>query len=473
MMASELLSGTLDGTYRGAAIDSRRLAGGEIFFAFPGEQTDGHRFVAAALEGGARAAVVEKAYADSHPEALGAWKAQGTVLGVEAGLEALHALTRGVRRQVPERLVAITGSAGKTTTKEILAELLGRRFRVAKTPGNLNNFLGFPLALLGVPDDTEWMVAELGMSEAGELAHLSRLARPEAVVLTNVGPAHLEFFGSLEAIAEAKAEILEGLAGDGLVVANGGDPLVRRVIERFGESFGGRTVFYGLGTEAEAPGCEVRAENVTATAAGGSRFELVAGGEGKTAERHTVELPLHGLYNVENFLAAATCAGALGVRLEEVSQAAADLSVAGGRGSVHRRAGEITVVDDSYNSNPRALYRALESAAALPGRRHWAVVGDMLELGPTAPELHRQAGRDALELGFGPVVGVGALAAELVDEVRARGGEGRWFADAPAAAAWAREHLQAGDTVLIKGSRGVGLEAVVAAVLAEPAGGEP
>ncbi|MCB1035326.1 MAG: hypothetical protein KDD47_15980, partial [Acidobacteria bacterium] len=155
MMASDLLCGSLAGTYRGAAIDSRRLAGGELFFAFRGEHTDGHRFVGDALRAGARAAVVERCFAADHTEALDAWQREGTVLGVEAGLEALHALTRGVRRQVPEHLVAITGSAGKTTTKEILAALLATRYRVARSPGNLNNLLGFPLALLGIPADTE------------------------------------------------------------------------------------------------------------------------------------------------------------------------------------------------------------------------------------------------------------------------------------------------------------------------------
>ncbi len=459
MMASELLSGSLDGTYRGAAIDSRNLKGGEIFFAFPGEHTDGHRFVADALAGGARAAVVETSYVDAHPGEAAAWSGHGTVLGVESGLEALHALTRGVRRDVPKRLVAITGSAGKTTTKEILATLLSRRFRVAKTPGNLNNFLGFPLALLGIPDDTEWMVAELGMSEAGELAHLSRLARPEIAVFTNVGPAHLQSFGTLKAVAAAKAELLEGLTGDGWVIANGDDPLVRKIAREHAEGFRGRTIYYGLSAGPETS-LDLRAAGVRTTPEGGSRFELVAGGE-----RQPIELPLYGLYNVENFLAAAACAWALGLSLEEIRRAAGSLAPGKGRGTVHRLGGGVTLIDDSYNSNPKALRRALESAATLKARRHWAILGDMLELGPTAPELHRQAGRDALELGFRPVVGVGLLASELVTEVRAGGGDGEWFADASAAVAWVRDNVRPGDAILVKGSRGIALDAVVAALL--------
>ena len=193
---------------------------------------------------------------------------------------------------------------------------------------------------------------------------------------------------------------------------------------------------------------------------GGSRFQLVAGGE-----RRAVELPLYGLYNVENFLAAAACAWSLGLSLEEIADAAATVSSTGGRGAVHHPGQGITVVDDSYNSNPRALRRALESAAALPGQRRWAVLGEMLELGPAATELHRESGSDAVELGFGPVAGVGPLTASLVEEVRATGGEGLWFPDAAAAASWARDELRSGDTVLVKGSRGVGLEMVVRELL--------
>ena len=252
--------------FAGAAIDSRRVRGGELFFALPGARTDGHRYVAAALAAGAGAAVVERPAEPAPPPSA-------ALVRVADTFAALHALTRAVRATVPERLAAITGSAGKTTTKELLAAMLARRFRVAKSPGNLNNLYGFPLALLGIPDDSEWMVAEMGMSEPGELARISRLGRPDVAVFTNVRPVHLEFFGTLQAIAAAKAELLAGLAGGdggegsdggGLVVANADDPQVAAIAHRFlarvaaGER-AGRVVWYGRGDGAGLAAAERRA----------------------------------------------------------------------------------------------------------------------------------------------------------------------------------------------------------------------
>ena len=457
----------------GAAFDSRKVRRGELFFALPGEATDGHRFVGTAAEAGAAAAVVHRDVEPPERTAL---------IRVGDTYEALHALTRSCRRQAPERLVAITGSAGKTTTKELLTAVLGRRFRVAKNEGNLNNLYGFPLSLLGIADDTEWMVAEMGMSSKGELAQLSRLGRPDAVVFTNVRPVHLEFFGSLRAIAEAKAELLEGLAPGGLVVANADDPEVARFVRRHAEAAGERAgaprvVWYGR----ESPEASVTADGVAADAeAGGwgSRFRLRVdlpaglGPDGApfagTAE---VRLPIQGAYNVANALAAAACGLALGVPLDEVVAALAGARAAKGRGEVHRPAGGPVVIDDSYNSNPDAVALALASAAELAGdRRCTAVLGDMLELGPDGPRFHRRAGERAGELGFSPVAGVGELSRELVAGAEDRGAEAHWFAAAAEAAEWAAGALGAGDLVLVKGSRGVGLDAVVARLLAARGG---
>ncbi len=449
-MEGTVIAGSGESVWSGAALDSRKVAGGELFFALPGETSDGHLFVADALERGAAAAVVHRQV--PKPPA-------GALIRVDETFAALHALTRAVRRRVPGRLAGITGSIGKTTTKELLAAMLARRFRVAASPGNLNNLYGFPLSLLGIPDDTEWMVAEMGMSTPGELARISRLGRPDVAVFTNVRPVHLEFFGTLRAIADAKAELFEGLAADGLVVANVDAPEVARICSGRSQ----RVVWYGLEGSAE-----VRAEGVEAAPAGrdGSRFRLVAGGRSAA-----VELPLHGRYNVANFLAAAACAHALGIAAEEIAAAAAAARPAAMRGVVHRLAGGTLVIDDSYNSNPEALARALESAAALPAARRWAVLGEMLELGPGAPDFHARAGATAARLGFSPVVGVGEGARPLVDAARSAGVEGRWLADAAAAAAAAAAILEPGDVVLVKGSRGVGLEAVVRGLLAAGGGG--
>lgn len=449
-MGGRVVAGDPAAAWSRAALDSRKATGGELFFALRGEHVDGHDYVADALRRGAAAGIVEREVAV--PERAGA------VVLVANVYEALHALTRAMRAVVPERLVGLTGSSGKTTTKELLALCLGRRWTVAKTEGNFNNLLGFPLTLLGTPEGTEWLVAEMGMSAPGELAQISRLARPDVAVFTNVRPVHLEGLGSLAAIAEAKAELLAGLRPDGTVVANADDPWVRRIAERHP----GPVVWYAATGDApyHLHGLQPR------RGAPGSRFRLVTP-EGEAE----VELPLHGAYNAENFLAAAACAHSLGVPLAELPAAALLAAPVGGRGAVVSLPGGGTLVDDSYNSNPVALDKALESARALPGERRWCVLGDMLELGAEAARFHRECGETAARLGFSPVVGVGELCRDLVAGAAAAGAEQtRWFATADEAAAWAPEALAPGDVVLVKGSRGVRLEKVVAALRGQGAG---
>ncbi len=445
----------------GAAFDSRAVRGGEIFFAFAGERTDGHRFVGDALARGAGAAVVNRGH-----ELSGAPES-GAVIEVEDTFRALHDLARAVRQRVPRKLVGITGSAGKTTTKELLAAMLAARFRVHWSPGNLNNLYGFPLSLLNAPDDTEWMVAEMGMSTPGELRQLSLLGRPDAAVFTVVRPVHLEFFDSVQAIAEAKAELLAGLAPDGILVANADDPEVVRIARRHAESadWRGRVAWYGVQSE-EA---EVRAREIAPEPEGGigTRFTLIANGE--SAE---VRLPLHGLYNVENCLAAAACALAIGLSLDEIAEAVRGVQPSAMRGvvrNVEDRHGRWTLVDDSYNSNPDAVERALESARLLPASRYVAVLGDMLELGPAGPRFHRESGERAARLGFSPVAGVGELARELVAGAEEAGAAAVWLPDAAAAADWASSEVRAGDLVLVKGSRGVKLDTVVRHLLTREA----
>ncbi len=441
-MEGRVIGGDAAAVWRGAALDSRRVAGGELFFALAGKRDDGHRFVAAALEAGAAAAVVSRPVEAPAGAAL---------IRVDDTYEALHRLTRAVRARTPRHLVGITGSVGKTTTKELLAAMLACRYRVAASPGNLNNLYGFPLALLGIPEETEWMVAEMGMSTPGELGGVSRLGRPDVAVFTNVRPVHLVNFRSVEAIAEAKAELLEGLAEGGLVVANRDDRRVVAIAERHA----GPVAWFGVEREADYRALEPRPEQDRP----GTRFTLAAG-----ARRVPVRLALHGLYNVENFLAAAACAHRLGVELEAIAAAAAAARPAAMRGVLHRLPGGACLIDDSYNSSPAALSRALESARQLEARRHWAVLGEMLELGDGAAEMHLEAGREAARKGFSPVVGVGELARELVRGARQEGAEAAWYADA-AAAVEAAAALRAGDLLLVKGSRAVGLEAVVAALL--------
>jgi UDP-N-acetylmuramoyl-tripeptide--D-alanyl-D-alanine ligase len=456
-MGGSLIAGDPERVWRGAALDSRSVRGDELFFALPGERTDGHRFVGDAWARGAAAAVVQR-----EVEAVPETTTRGGLIRVPDTLAALHELTREVRRRLPRHLVAVTGSAGKTTTKELLAGMLARRFRVERSPGNLNNLFGFPIALLGVAEGTEWMVAEMGMSEPGELGEVSRLGRPDVAVYTNVRAVHLEFFDSVRAIGDAKAELLLGLAPDGLVVANSDDPEVARIAR----SFAGRVVWYGTGSESGGATVDVRAEQVVAARwpEAGSRFVLAVGDE-----RSPVHLPIHGLYNVENFLAAAACAWALGVSVEEIAAAAGGARAVSMRGVLHALPGNGVLIDDCYNSNPAALAGALESARELAlaqdGGRRWAVLGSMLELGATSDRLHREAGERAAALGFSPVLGVGEAARELVEGGRGAGSEASWWPDAAAAAGAVKDLLAAGDVILVKGSRGVGLEVVVGALL--------
>ncbi len=446
-VGGRILAGEAGAMIEGAAIDSRAVRGGELFFAFAGERTDGHRFVPDALARGAAAAMVQ--------EDLPA-PPRGAMIRVPDTFQALHDLARHVRTRVPEKLAGITGSAGKTTTKELLAAMLARRFRVAWTKGNLNNLYGFPLSLLNVPDGTEWMVAEMGMSTPGELRQLSLLGRPDVALFTVVRPVHLEFFDSVQAIAEAKSELLAGLAPDGFIVANADDPEVVRIASRHGA----RVVWYGVRAER----ADVKARDLAPEPDGGigSRFVLEAGGDAVE-----VRLPLHGLYNVENCLAAAACAWALGLPLAEIAAAVREVKPAAMRGVVHRTAAGFTLIDDSYNSNPDALGKALDGAALLPGTRRVAVLGDMRELGPEGPRFHREAGEQAGRLGFSPVVGVGELSRELTAGAESAGAAAVWLADAAAAADWAAKEVRPGDLVLVKASRGVGLEKVVQRLLGQ------
>jgi UDP-N-acetylmuramoyl-tripeptide--D-alanyl-D-alanine ligase len=444
-------------SFEGAAIDSRAVSGGELFVAFAGSRTDGHRFVPDAFARGAAAAMVNEG--GEVPES-GATGTPGPLIRVPDTFRALHDLARATRERTPERLAGITGSAGKTTTKELLADMLAARFRTARTKGNFNNLYGLPLTLLSVPEGTEWLVAEMGMSSAGELRQLSLLARPDVALFTVVRPAHLEFFGSVRAIAEAKSELLAGLAPDGTIVANADDPEVARIARE--KAAGRKVVWYGI-AEAHAK-ADVVAKNVAPAPAGevGTRFTLEAGGESAP-----VALPLHGLYNVENCLAAAACAWSLGVPLADIAKAAAGARPAAKRGVVHRLPGGVTLVDDSYNSNPDAVARAIESAALLPAHRRWAVLGDMLELGPEAPRFHREAGERAAAAGFSPVWGVGPLGGELADGARRKGAAADALPSAADAAERAAGEIRDGDLVLVKGSRGIGLEAVVSRLMSE------
>jgi UDP-N-acetylmuramoyl-tripeptide--D-alanyl-D-alanine ligase len=439
-----LAAGGGDQTVSGVSIDSRTLAPGELFFAVVGPRHDGHAFLAD-VAGRAGAAVVSKDV--EIPAGL-------AVVRVPDTTRALADLARHDRRSTTVPVVAITGSAGKTTTKEMTARLLETRGSVLRTQGNLNNQYGLPLMLLRRQAEHTSLVLELGMSAAGELRHLSGIAAPDVAVITNVAPVHLEFFPSVDAIADAKAEILEGLRPGGAAVLNGDDPRVRRI----GERHQGEVVWFG-----HDRAFAVSAERWRGTVHG-MRFDLRVGGE--TVD---VALPLSGPHFVMNFLAAAAVAHRLGVTPSTIAAVATEMTPAAHRGEVLRLGQGITLIDDSYNSNPAAVEAATTALTMAGGGRRVAFLGDMLELGPSGRELHVETGR-LLGVRVDVLVGVGPLAHALLEGASQAGAPPsglHHFADSTQAAGAAAELVQAGDAVLVKGSRGVRMEAVVDALRAQ------
>jgi len=426
------------------SIDSRTLEPGALFVAIRGPRFDGHDFLAEAAARGAKAALVERDA--SAPPGLRLVRVADTTKG-------LFDLARHVRREAGLPVVGITGSVGKTTTKDMTAHLLATRGPVLKTEGNLNNQYGLPLTLLRLEAEHTAVVLEMGMSAPGEIRALSTLAEPDVATITRVAPVHLEFFPSVDAIAEAKAEILEGLRPGGAAVLNGDDARVRAI----GERYRGKVVWFG-----SDPRFDVSAEGWRGTGVG-MRFDLRLAG--RTTE---VALLLAGPHFVTSFLAAAAAAHVLGVPLEAIAEAATTLRPARHRGEVVRLGEGVTLLDDCYNSSPEALEAAVVALSLLPGRRRVAVLGDMLELGPTGPALHRERGR-ALGGRVDLVLGVGPLAEGIVEGAREAGipaGSLRHFATAADAVAALPEVLRPGDVILVKASRGVKLEAVVDAIAA-------
>jgi len=417
------------------SIDSRTLRPRQLFFAVKGERLDGHDYVNAALAAGAIAAVVrsDRAAGFSDPTRL---------LLVEDTLLALQTLSAAVRRIWGKPLVGVTGSAGKTTTKEAIAAVLGAKFRVLKSEGNLNNHFGLPLQLLRLEPEHDIAVIEMGMSHAGEIAALAQLAQPNIGVVTNVAPVHLEFFDSVAGIARAKYELIQALPPGGTAVLNADDEYVCQ----FGRDFHGRVVTYAIKHAAD-----VRAENLR-PAPDSTEFDLVIGGC-----REPVHLPLLGQHNVLNALAAATVGLERGLTPSEVAGALGGLAPAEKRGQVLHVAGA-TVINDCYNSNPKALQAMVDVLAQIPAERHIVVAGEMLELGPQGAELHRDCGRHIAAAGVDAVLGVRGLAGEMVTAAAEGGVTAEFVATPQEAGEWLARNVRAGDAVLLKASRGVRLE---------------
>jgi UDP-N-acetylmuramoyl-tripeptide--D-alanyl-D-alanine ligase len=400
---------------------------------------DGHDFVEQALQKGAAAAVVSRAD-------LSRYGSKARLLAVNDTLVALQTLATAMRKLWGKALIAVTGSAGKTTTKEAIAHVLASRFRVLKSEANLNNHFGLPLMLLKLEPEHEVAVIEMGMSHAGEILALAKIAQPEMGVVTNVAPVHLEFFASLAAIARAKYELIESLPAGSTAVLNADDDYV----SQFGRDFRGKVVMYGMRPEAD-----VRAENIVACGAEGSEFDVLVNGC-----REHARLPLVGAHNILNALAAVAVGMERGLKPSETVSALATLTPADKRGEVVQL-GNITVINDCYNSNPKALSAMLDALAAMPGKRRIVVAGEMLELGPASEEMHRQAGEQAAKNRVDVVVGVRGQAQALVEQARRAGTRAEFLATPEEAGEWLARETRDGDVVLLKASRGVKLERAV------------
>jgi UDP-N-acetylmuramoyl-tripeptide--D-alanyl-D-alanine ligase len=426
----------------GYSIDSRTAGAGELFFAVRGERLDGHHFVQAALERGAIAAVVSRALVASMPDAVLAVP----LLITEDPLIALQALAAHVRRRWGKRVVAITGSAGKTTTKEAVAAALGAKFNVLKSRGNLNNGFGLPLELLRLEPEHDFAVVEMGMNHAGEIAMLARIAAPDWGVVTNVGTAHMENFADGQAgIARAKLELVSALPASGVAFLNCDDAYV----SQFGRDFPGRVVYFGAGPCAD-PQILGAVED-----AAGLHLKFRAG-----ERKGALTLQLLGAHNASNAMAGLAVALEAGVELDAAVPALALLTAGDKRGQVIEIDGA-TILNDSYNSNPEALRSMIRTLAARPAGRRILVAGEMLELGEHASALHAACGLTAAQAGLDLVAGVQGNAVHLAEAACAGGVASLFLPDAEQAGRWLRQTMQPGDVVLVKGSRGVHLERAI------------
>ncbi len=430
----------------GYSIDSRTICAGEVFFAIHGERFDGHDFVVSAIERGAVAAVVARARVATLPDiALSV-----PLLLCDDPLLALQALAAHVRRQWGKRVIGVTGSAGKTTTKEAIAAALSARFNVLKSQGNLNNNYGLPLQLLRLEPDHEIAVLEMGMNHAGEIAALARIATPDWGVVTNVGTAHIENFADGQAgIARAKFELVAALSANGIAFLNCSDPYV----SQFGRDFPGKVVYFGEGPCAD-PQILVTQEDDA-----GLHICYRAG------EREGwFTLHLLGAHNGTNAMAGLAVALEAGVQLDAAVRALETLTPGDKRGEVIEIDGA-TLINDAYNSNPEALRSMIRTLGGRPAQRRILVAGEMLELGEQGPALHAACGKAAAEAGLDFVLGVRGNAEHLAAAACAAGVASLFLPDAEAAGKWLKDNLREGDVVLVKGSRGVRLERAIQSIL--------
>ena len=449
-VAGRIVAGDSTQPFTSVGIDTRTLQSGALYIAIRGERFDGADFVDAAVAAGASGVIVPSGRVFGQAGEV-------VVIEVRDTTVALQALGHAVRRASAAKVIAITGSAGKTTTKEVTADFLSARYRVMRNRGNFNNHIGLPLSLIELSSAPDVAVVELGMNHAGEISTLVAIAEPDIRVWTNVGEAHLGFFQSVDAIADAKAEIFERANRDTVLVANADDD---RIAARL-PAFTGRVVTFGIDRDAD-----VRATNVVDRGTDGISARVTT-----TNATREITTPLLGRGNLLNVLAATGVALELGVPLDVVVTRAGQLRPPSHRGEVLQLSGGITVVDDSYNANPAATKRALDVMANTNASRRIAILGEMLELGNGSAVLHQEVGRTAASVGVDRLLTVGGPAAEALGKAAVAAGvpaaHVEHFATSLEAAERASTLVRAGDLVLVKGSRGVRTDVVVDRLKAE------
>lgn len=442
----ELLSGNSAATFSQFKLDSREIQEGDLFFCIIGPHNNGHQFLKESTKKGAKAAIISEGPGEQHKEKI-------AMIRVNDTTQALQKLAAYVRRKMNWQVVGITGSLGKTTTKEMTYAALSPSFKASRSMGNLNNLYGLPISLLDMPDRCDISILEMGMSYAGELKKLAEIADPDVGVLTGIRAVHLEHFASIDEIVEAKAELFHSLRNDATAIFNADDPRAQTVVERFP----GEKLSYGIKSEAD-----ISAFSIKDSIKEGCSF--VAQCQGETFPIH---LSTFGLHNVCNALAALCICMALGGNLSKATKALEGFKSYEKRGVIWNLKNGIILIDDTYNSNPAAMEMILQSLKQEKAEgRKVIVFGDMLELGKDSPLLHSKVGKTIAESNIGMLVGVGELSSQTVEAARSKGLKDCYlYRDSNQAADHIASLVKDKDLILVKGSRGMNMEVLIEKLL--------
>lgn len=442
----ELIKGKIDDSISGISIDTRTIQPGEAFIALAGENFDGHDFLNHALAKGAKTLIVKPQYRHMIEQVEIA-----NIITVDSPLKALQDLAHYHLNKLKPKVIGVTGSTGKTTTKELIASVLSQKYGVLKTAGNFNNEIGLPLTILNLNKDHQIAVLEMGMSGLGEIKRLAQIAPPDIAIITNIGLTHLEKLGSIEGIVQAKGELLEALNQEGLAILNGDDPQTKKLIAK------AKSSLCLVGEKDKT--VDLRAFNIQSAGEQGVKFALEQNGES-----FDLFVPIPGKHNVINSLFAVAVGLSLGLSLEEIATGLAQAKTERMRLNILENRMGVKFINDAYNANPTSVQAALDVLVEIQGKRKFAVLGDMLELGTLAEFAHREVGRSVVEKGIDYLFTLGQLGKFIGEEALKMGASPETvycFSTIEELADQLKKHLSFGDLVLVKGSRGMGMEKII------------